>query len=105
MAGILRTSCRMYVLLLPLYPEALRIQFGGDMADVFEQQVREGCERHGLTGLARVWLCAVADIIQNNLPAELYWRKIGIPVVSLVATFALFEVFARAAHAASHCLK
>ena len=104
-ATALTTSCRLFGLLLPLYPAALRHQFGPDMADVFEQQIRDEGERHGFTGVARVWLGVASDVVHSLLPEEIHWQGILVPVLSLVGSFVLFALFFTASHLASHCIK
>jgi len=105
LSTVLRTSCRLYDLLLPLYPSALRHQFGQDMADVFEQQIRGECGQHGLSGLARVWSSVASEIIWYAVPREFEWKRIGVPVVSLLATIFLFEGILRAMGVVTHCPK
>jgi hypothetical protein len=98
-------SCRLYNLVMPLYPVTLRCQFGPDMADVFEQQVRGECERYGFAGLARVWFGVASDVIQSSLPDEINWQRALVPVLSLVGSFALFALFFAANGLAKHCIK
>jgi hypothetical protein len=102
---VVLASCRVYGLLLPLYPSTLRCQFGPDMTDVFEQQIRGEWEQHGFSGVARVWSCVAAEVIENALPRGFHWARIGVPIVSLLISLTLFEGILRATGLASHCAK
>jgi hypothetical protein len=104
-ATALNTSCRLYSVVMPLYPETLRREFGPDMADVFEQQIRGECERHGFVGMARVWFGVASDVIQTSVPDEINWQGILVPVLSLLGSFALFALFFAANGLAKHCIK
>jgi len=104
-ATALTASCRLYGLVLPLYPATLRHRFGLDMADVFEQQIRDEGERHGFTGVARVWLGIASDVVHSSLPGEINWQGVLVPVLSLVGSFVLFALFLTASHLAGHCIK
>jgi hypothetical protein len=104
-AIVVRVSCRAYGLLLPLYSSTLRRQFGPDMVDVFEQQIRGECERHGFAGLARVWFGIVLDLTENCLPGEINWQSALVPVLSFLSSFALFALFFAANGVAKHCTK
>ena len=102
---VVRTSCCVYRFLLPLYPSTLRCQFGSDLAEVFEQQIQGECEQLGFTGVVHVWSCVAAEVIENALPREFRWARIGIPIVSLLTALALFEGILRAPGLTSHCVK
>jgi hypothetical protein len=102
---VLHISCRAYSLLLPLYPSTLRCQFGSDMIDVFEQQMRGECEQRGFAGLARVWFGIALDMVQSSLPGEINWQSALVPVLSLVGSFALFALFFVANGLAKSCIK
>jgi hypothetical protein len=101
----LNISCRFYSLVMPLYPVALRCQFGPDMADVFEQQIRRECDRRGFAGLVRVWYGIALDAIQSSLPSEINWQSVLVPVLSLAGSFALFVLFFVANGLANRCVK
>jgi hypothetical protein len=100
---VLRASCRVYSFLLPLYPWTLRQEFGADMVEVFEQQVRGRCAERGFAGIARVWLGIGLDVIQSALPVEINWQGTLIPVLALAGSYVLFALFAAAN--AGHCGK
>jgi len=75
------------------------------MADAFEQQILEECERDGLFGLTRVWSCVASELIGNALPREFHWKTIGVSIASLLTTLALFEGLLRATNLSAHCIK
>jgi len=104
-AAVLSASCRFFTLVMPLYPAALRNQFGPEMADVFEQQIRDASARRGFVGVARVWLHVALDVVQSSLPDEIEWRGLLVPVFSVVASFLLFAFFFMASHLAARCIK
>ena len=103
--AVLGMSCRVYSFLLPLYPLSLRCQFGSDMADVFEKQIRDECEQNGFTGLVRVWFCVAWEVIRGAGPTELGWETVGAPLVSFLSSLVLFVVFFWASGIANHCTK
>ena len=105
LTSVVRMSCRVYGLLLPLYPSTLQSEFGSDMTDVFEQQIRGECEQHGLSGVARVWSCVTGEVIQNAVPGEFHWKSIGVSLASLLMTLALFEGLLRVTMLSTHCIK
>jgi hypothetical protein len=90
MTSILCLSCRLYGWLLVLYPSALRVRFGKEMADVFEQQIQDGWRIHRLLGLARVWYCAAEELILVALPARFNPELLRICAISLLSTVAVF---------------
>jgi hypothetical protein len=104
-ATALATSCRLFGLLLPLYPPGLRRRFGPDMAEVFEQQIRDEGHRRGFAGVARVWMGLASDVVRSSLPDEIHWQGVLVPVLSLVGSFVLFALFFAASHLADRCLK
>ncbi len=101
----LSLSRRAYSLLLPLYPLVLRCRYGPEMVDVFEQQIRGACKQSGFTGLARVWLCVVSEIVQGALPSQLSWEMLGVSVVSVLSSLVLLVAFFWASGIANHCTK
>jgi hypothetical protein len=105
LTNILRISCRVYGFLLPLYPSALRCEFGPDMVYVFEQQIRGECEHHGFTGVARVWCSVASEVVLSAAPREFLWNRIGVPAVSVLATLVLFEGLLRLTTLSAHCIK
>lgn len=102
---VARASCRVYGLLMPLYPAPLRSGFGPNMADVFEQQILEECKQAGLYGAARVWFDVLSELIQSPAGRALPWRTIAVSIASVLTTLALFETLLRATHLSAHCIK
>jgi hypothetical protein len=105
LAAMVRVSGRFYVFLLPLYPATLRSGFRSDMLDVFRQQIRSESERHGFAGLLRVWSCVASEVIPDAVPREFLWTRIGVPLVSVLATLALFEGLLRVTALSKHFIK
>jgi hypothetical protein len=102
---VVRTSCRVYGFLLPLYPSYLRTEFGPQMADVFEQQIQEQCMQDGLYGAARVWFDVFSELIQTPAQRVFRWKTIMVSIASVLTTLALFETLLRATHLSAHCIK
>jgi hypothetical protein len=102
---VVRTSCRVYGVLLPLYPSMLRSEFGFEMADVFEQQMQEECKRDGLYGAARVWFDVLSELIQSPAQRAFQWQTIAVSIASVLTTLVLFETLLRATHLSAHCIK
>jgi hypothetical protein len=90
MPVLLRMSCRLYAWMLALYPLALRTRFGNEMADVFEQQIRDAWQCHRFTGVARVWSSAAEELILVALPARLNPGMLRFGAISLLSTMAVF---------------
>jgi len=90
MPAILCISVRLYRWMLVLYPFALRSQFSNEMADVFEQQIRDAWQLNRFSGVARVWSCAAEEIILVALPARLNPATLRICAISLLSTLAVF---------------
>ena len=90
MPVLLRLSCRLYGWMLALYPLALRIRFGNEMADVFRQQIRDAWQLDRFPGVARVWSCAAEELILVALPARLNPGMLRIGAISLISTLAVF---------------
>ena len=105
MATLVDLSCRLYGWLLVLYPPALRGRFGEDMADVFEQQIRDAWKASRFSGVARVWSCAAEELIRIALPGRLSQGAIRVPVLSLIGSLALFLLFFWAVAPPVHCAK
>jgi len=104
-AGLMSASCRLFTFIMPLYPVALRNQFGPDMVDVFEQQIRDESARRGFIGVARVWVGIASDVVQSSVPDEISWRRVLIPAISVAGSFLLFAIFFVASHLATRCIK
>ena len=102
---VVRTSCRVYGFLLPLYPSTLQSEFGLDMAEAFEQQIEEQCKRDGFYGAARVWLDVFGELIHAPVQRAIRWQTIAVSIASILTTLALFETLLRATHLSAHCVR
>jgi hypothetical protein len=90
MIAVLRLSCWLFEWMLVLYPPGLRSEFGQEMADVFEQQISEAWQLGRIAGVARVWSCAVEELLLVALPARFNLSGLRICTVSLLTTLAVF---------------
>jgi hypothetical protein len=88
-AKILILSNNIYSLLLYLYPNAFRREFGREMTQVFRDDTRHTLSECGWTGLVRLWLIIVIDLNKSVLaehlsellhrPQHPYVRWSGVP--------------------------
>ncbi len=70
-----RASVRAYGLAVRLFPAGFRAQFGDELAEAFAEAARERYARHGLRGLARLWLETAADLtVHAGGPRLAAWR-------------------------------
>jgi predicted permease len=60
-------SERVFARLMLLFPRAFRDRFGGDMRDLFRDQVREARARDGISGVARLWVRTIPSLLQSAL--------------------------------------
>jgi predicted permease len=78
---LLRGSERWFRLLLRLYPADFRDEMGPAVVDAYRERARNILHRGGATGLARLWLHALADSLRNGLAERLRpaasWRRTG----------------------------
>jgi hypothetical protein len=91
MTDIVRTSSRVYSFLLHFYPPRLRCRFGAEMADVFEEQLRDAFRERGARSGLSTWYCATEEIILIALPARL--ESFVVPAVSLLLSLLLIAFF------------
>lgn len=63
----LDASERFYRLLLLLYPAEMRRRFGGDMAELFRDRLRQEWRTRGRLGLIRAWRRTLLDLLSNSL--------------------------------------
>ena len=80
-----RRSVRLYAVLLRLYPTSLRKQFGEDMLEVFEQQLRDAADLSGWRGEFDTWSCVASETIRTL--AVSYMQAIGVSVISVLTSF------------------
>ncbi len=56
-------SVRVYALILHVYPQGFRLEFGESMTQVFRDLARDAGKRSSLTGLAALWIRTFADVL------------------------------------------
>jgi hypothetical protein len=86
-----RWNCRVYAIVLLLYPSSLRRQFSDEMIEVFADQMRDACERDGWAGGISVWRCVAGEALRTALASHL--QIIGISFVSGLTAFGLLCTF------------
>jgi hypothetical protein len=73
------------------------------MLDVFEEQVAEAWAEKGVSGLARVWGCVIAEALNGPAAQKTLNVVFGVPGASLVSSSALFLLFFWASGLAKVC--
>jgi hypothetical protein len=63
----LHQSEQLYRLLLRLYPEKFKRQFGDEMAFVFSESLRDAYEQHGGKGVLGLWCWTFLDLVTSLL--------------------------------------
>ena len=73
MRTVIDASCRMYRVMLYLYPSRLRAEFGDDMLSVFEEQLLDAARSTGASlEVCRIWartLWETAHLVTMPCPA------------------------------------
>jgi hypothetical protein len=85
-----------YTGLLMFYPRDLRRRFGDEMADLFEDLIRDAAARQGLRGVATAWASAFWEVLTVAAPSRLASNAAMAGALSFLASSALFLVFFRA---------
>ncbi len=96
MPNALRMSSYIYSLLLASYPRELRQRFGGEMTQVFADQISEAWARRGVFGVVRVWLTAGWEVISVAAPLQMRNPVLIASALSFVSSSVLFLAFFRA---------
>lgn len=65
--GFVERSVRLYRLLLAVYPDSFRNEYGEAMIQLFRDTARDAYRRHGLLGLAAIWLRMLPDLTTSVL--------------------------------------
>jgi len=78
---LLKVSERWFRLLLRLYPADFRDDMGDSVVEAYRDRAREAAARHGIAGIAGVWVHALVDTLRNG-PGEraqpaVSWRRTG----------------------------
>jgi len=105
MRTVIDASCRVYRVMLYVYPYRLRADFGEDMLSMFQQQLLDARSSGGSLEVCRIWARALwetAHLVTIPFPAP---ASCGIAVMSLVGSSALFVFITWAAGWARHCVK
>jgi len=85
---LLRWSLRAYRILLMLYPDDLRREFGPEMLEAFAHDLADECAARGIKGAIRVWRITLHEVIRIGLPAWLEIPAVVVPALSAVAVLA-----------------
>ena len=88
-----RMSALAYAEMIRLYPRELRLRFGGEMAEVFGDSIREAAARRGLKGVAAVWSRALWELLTVAAPSRLENNTLMAGALSLLASSVLFLAF------------
>src|ERR1700733_3169218 len=78
-----------YRALLWLYPAELRANYGGEMAEVFEQQLTLEFASRGLRGALSTTWYAIRELLTIALPGRLLSERMIAPSLSLAITSAV----------------
>lgn len=81
MSALLSFSLRAYAAMLFLYPAELRRDFGGEIIDVFREDLNHASAFRGFAGLAGVWACALREFVRIALPAYAENRRVAVPAI------------------------
>jgi len=102
MSRAVRASCALYKVLLFTYPGDFRLRFGSEMVTVFSDLISGEWEHNGLSGVARVWWCALAEVFSAAAPLQLQSGIVVATALGLLSSFALFvAVFVAMTHVCS----
>jgi hypothetical protein len=93
---VVRASRLLYTGLIVLYPREVRHRFGVEMADVFEDLMREAAAQRGLRGIFLPWGSVLRELLTVALPLRLASNSVIAGAISFLAASALFLVFFRA---------
>ena len=91
-SAILGVSHAVYKSSLVFYPRDLRLDFGNEMIAVFDEQAWEAYSRGGFTGVLRIWIRAMREIVSVAFPGRFAGR--AVPIVAVTATLAFMLWFA-----------
>jgi hypothetical protein len=102
MSRVVRSSRKVYSVLVKLYPATLRRGFAAEMLDVFEEQLEGAWTENGVSGLMQVWGCVIAEI-RGPAALRLLQTLFSIPTISLLSSSVLFLLFFWAGGFAKSC--
>ena len=70
MSALLTLSTRVYAAILFLYPAELRRDFGGEILEVFREDLSHASSYRALAGMLSVWACALREFVRIALPED-----------------------------------
>jgi hypothetical protein len=88
MTGALKWSVVVYEILLNVYPDRLRRDYGAEMTLVFAEELASARRETGFSGVLRLWSRVVAEFIRFAIPAHSSNPALLVPA----STFAVFAV-------------
>lgn len=89
--AVLEVSRKIYETSLAFYPDHLRHEFGGEMLEVFEEQINDAYMERGLRGLMHVWLRTAREFFSVAIAGQIANRMALI--LGLGAAFVLMLWF------------
>jgi hypothetical protein len=92
---IVRASRATYSGLLLFYPRDLRRRFGAEMAEVFEDSLREAVNCRSTAGMLSIWRSTLWELVIVAAPSHLASRSVMAGAMSFLASSILFLVFFR----------
>src|SRR5258708_14570149 len=99
MTSAVQLSRGLYKMLLFAYPRDFSLRFESEMVATFSDLVGGEWEHKGLSGVARVWRSALAEVFSVAVPLQLQSSIVVATSLSVLSSFALFMAIF---HAMSH---
>jgi len=96
MTSAVRASCGLYKMVLLTYPRDFRLRFESEMATTFSELICGEWEHNGLSGVARVWQSALAEVFSVAVPLHLQSPIVVALSLSFLCSSALFTAIYRA---------
>jgi hypothetical protein len=85
-------NARIYSRILTLYPDDLRRDFGMEMALLFAEDLAAARLEAGISGVLRVWRCALREVFQLALPHRVSNPAVVVPGISFVLSLVPFTM-------------
>jgi hypothetical protein len=92
MSALLTLSVRAYSAMLFLYSAELRRDFGGEILEVFREDLSQASSFRGLAGIAGVWSCALREFVRIALPAYAENRRVAVPSILFALNEAVLTI-------------
>jgi hypothetical protein len=90
MTGPVEVSIAFYQRILPIFPPALRSEFGEAMVSTFEEQARSAWHERSFAGLLLVWKDVAQDLVTVVLPYAA--ACIVVPALTLLCSSVIFSL-------------